>query len=91
MFMLGKSPMVTTTLGVRDLGCGHNPTSAPGSAATGKTSGRCRKRCCAGDRSRRIFTFRNDNEQTRWLPTNIKHVSEVSRYDDQVNRYSGDI
>ena len=39
MFMWGKSPMVTTTPGVRDLGCGHNPTSAPGSAATGKTSG----------------------------------------------------
>ena len=37
-----------------------------------------------------IFIFRNDNEQTRWLPTNIKHVSEVSRYDDQVNRYTGD-
>ena len=31
--------MVTTTPGVRDLGCGHNPTSAPGSAATGRTSG----------------------------------------------------
>jgi len=30
--------------------------------------------------------FRNDNEQTQWLPTNIKHVSEVSRSEDQVNR-----
>ena len=36
----------------------------------------------------RTVTFRNDNEQTRWLPTNIKHVSEVSRSEDQVNRYS---
>jgi len=28
--------------------------------------------------------FRLDNEQTRWMPTNIKHISEVK--DDQVNR-----
>jgi len=28
--------------------------------------------------------FRNDDQNSRWLPTNIKHVSEVT--DDQVNR-----
>jgi len=28
--------------------------------------------------------FRNDNENSRWMPHNIKHVSEVT--DDQVNR-----
>ena len=36
----------------------------------------------------RTVTFRNDNEHTQWLPSNIKHVSEVSRSEDQVNRYS---
>ena len=81
--MWGKSPTVTTTPGVRAPDCGHNPTSAPGFAATGRTSGAEKDVV----QEQEEFTFRNDNEQTRWLPTNIKHVSEVSRYDDQVNRY----
>ena len=88
--MLEKLLTVTMTPGVRALGCGLTQTSAPESADTGRTSGEVNIWILwRMSRGIRIFIFRNDNEQTQWLPTNIKHVSEVSRYDDQVNRYIG--
>ena len=81
---LVKLPTGVTTTGVMGSDLSGREITVQGAVGTGTTSGRRRRDSVYDGLMDHLTTFRNDNENSGWLPTNIKHVSEVT--DDQVNR-----
>ena len=78
-----RSPMVVTTIGVMVTGLCGRETIVLEVVDTGTTSGDP-KMMLHFIHLKYGQLLRNDDENSTWMPHNIKHVSEVT--DDQVNR-----